>query len=117
MFHPQASQVTYPQPSKIQPQSYQMIHPQSHQVINPQSSQVTHQQASQASVVSLQSLADPIQVDSSLVVSYFLPTDDPLECLNKALTFMSTIFALSYPSSNNKLEILSNLMHQVPMPE
>ncbi|GJT64851.1 hypothetical protein Tco_1016331 [Tanacetum coccineum] len=30
---------------------------------------------------------------------------------------MSTILALSYPSSNNQLEISSNPMHQVAMPE
>ncbi|GKA51868.1 hypothetical protein Tco_0745064, partial [Tanacetum coccineum] len=30
---------------------------------------------------------------------------------------MSTILALSYPSSNNKLETSSNPMHQVAMPE
>ncbi|GJR36728.1 hypothetical protein Tco_1212412 [Tanacetum coccineum] len=30
---------------------------------------------------------------------------------------MSTILALSYPSSNNQLETSSNLMHQVAMPE
>ncbi|GJX88540.1 hypothetical protein Tco_0340554 [Tanacetum coccineum] len=117
MFHPQASQVIYPQPSMIHPQSYQVIHPQSYQVIHPQSSQVIQQQASQALAVSLQSSADPIQVYSSRVAPYFLPTDNPLECLNKALTFMSTILALSYPSSNNQLEILSNPMHQVAMPE
>ncbi|GKA46891.1 hypothetical protein Tco_0739774 [Tanacetum coccineum] len=29
---------------------------------------------------------------------------------------MGTILALSYPSSNNQLEISSNLMHQVAMP-
>ncbi|GJY53816.1 hypothetical protein Tco_0445480 [Tanacetum coccineum] len=117
MFHPQASQVIYPQPSMIHPQSYQMIHPQSYQVIHSQSSLVTHQQASQASAVSLQSSADPIQVDSSLVVPFFLLIGDPLECLNKALTFMSTILALSYLSSNNQLETSSNPMHQVAMPE
>ncbi|GJS50453.1 hypothetical protein Tco_0623815 [Tanacetum coccineum] len=67
--------------------------------------------------VSLQSSADPIQVDSSLVIPYFLLTDDLLECLNKDLTFMSTILALSYPSSSNQLENLSNPIHQVAMPE
>ncbi|GJY28888.1 retrovirus-related pol polyprotein from transposon TNT 1-94 [Tanacetum coccineum] len=115
MFHPQASQVIYPQSSMIHPQSYQMIHPQSYQVIHPQSSQVIHQQASQAPAVSLQSSADPIQVDSSLVAPYFLPTDDPLECLTKALTFMSTILASIYPSTNNQLETSSNPMNQVDM--
>ncbi|GJT57766.1 hypothetical protein Tco_0992820 [Tanacetum coccineum] len=86
-----------------------MIHPQSYQVI--------HQQASQAPTISLQSSADPIQVDSSLIAPYFLLTDDPLECLTKALTFISTILASTYPSSNNQLETSSNPMHQVAMPE
>ncbi|GKC44496.1 hypothetical protein Tco_1062218 [Tanacetum coccineum] len=117
MIHPQASQVIYPQPSMIHPQSYQVIHPQSYQVIHTQSSQVIHQQASQAPAISLQSSADPKQVDSSLVAPYFLPTDDPLECLTKALTFMSTILASIYPSSNNQLETSSNPMHQVDMPK
>ncbi|GJY05522.1 hypothetical protein Tco_0371462, partial [Tanacetum coccineum] len=117
MFHSQASQVIYPQPSRIHPQSYQVIHPQSHQVIHPQSSQVIHQQASQAPAVSLQSLADHIQSDLGLVAPYFLPTDDPLECLNKALTFISTILALSFPSSNNQLEILSDQVYQDAMKE
>ncbi|GKD06784.1 hypothetical protein Tco_1181758 [Tanacetum coccineum] len=80
MIHSQAPQVIYPQPSMIHLQSYQVIHPQSYQVIHTQSSQVIHQHASQAPAVSLQSSADPIQVDSSLVVPYLLPTDDPLEC-------------------------------------
>ncbi|GJV39242.1 hypothetical protein Tco_1417682 [Tanacetum coccineum] len=117
MIHSQASQVIYPQPSMIHPQSYQVIHPQSYLVVHPKSSQVIHQQASQAPVVSLQSSADPKQVDSSLIAPYFLPTDDPLECFTKALTFMSTILASIYPSSNNQLETLSNPMHQVDMPE
>ncbi|GKA47239.1 retrovirus-related pol polyprotein from transposon TNT 1-94, partial [Tanacetum coccineum] len=85
--------------------------------IHPQSSQVIHQQASQAPVVSLQSSTDPIQVDLSLVAPYFLPTDDPLECVTKALTFISTILASIYPSSNNQLETSLNLMHQVAIPE
>ncbi|GKB92800.1 hypothetical protein Tco_0965072, partial [Tanacetum coccineum] len=94
-----------------------MIYPQSYQVIHPQSYQVIHQQTSQAPAVSLQSSTDPIQVDSSLVVPYFLLTDDPLECLHKALTFMCTILASSYPSSNNQLETSSNPMYQDAMNE
>ncbi|GKD19538.1 hypothetical protein Tco_1208696 [Tanacetum coccineum] len=96
----------------IHPQSYQVIHQQSYQVIHLQSSQVIHQQTSQAPAVSLQLSADPIQVNLSLVASYFLSTDDPLEFLTKALTFMSTILSSTYPSSNNQLETLSNPMHQ-----
>ncbi|GJW08258.1 hypothetical protein Tco_1570681 [Tanacetum coccineum] len=74
-----------------------------------------HPQSSQAPDVSIQSSADPLQFDSGLVVPYCLPTDDPLECLNKDLAFVCTTFASSYPP--NKLETVSNLMHQVVMPE
>ncbi|GKA79204.1 hypothetical protein Tco_0785800 [Tanacetum coccineum] len=91
MFHPQSYQVIYPQSSQV-------IHPQSAQVIHPQSSQVIHPQ-------------------SEPVVLSFLPTDDPLECLNKALTFMCTTFASIYPSNNTQLETSSNPVHQIAMPE
>ncbi|GJS80306.1 hypothetical protein Tco_0730187 [Tanacetum coccineum] len=108
MFHPQSYQV-------IHPQSSHMIHPQSSHMIHPQSSQVIHPQSSQALAISLQSSADPLQFDSGLVVLYFLPTNDPLECLNKALAFMCTTLISSYPSTNNQLETSSNLMNQVDM--
>ncbi|GKF05202.1 hypothetical protein Tco_0035870 [Tanacetum coccineum] len=39
-----------------------------------------------------------------LHVPSFLPTDDPLEYLNKDLAFMCTTFASSYPSNNTQLE-------------
>ncbi|GJW64281.1 hypothetical protein Tco_0116165 [Tanacetum coccineum] len=74
-----------------------------------------HPQSSQASTVSLQSPADLLQFDSGLVVPYFLPTDNPLECLNIAMAFMCTTLALSYPSANNQLETLSNPMNQIDM--
>ncbi|GKA66352.1 hypothetical protein Tco_0766160 [Tanacetum coccineum] len=108
MFHPQSYQV-------IHPQSSQVIHPQSSHMIHPQSSQVIHPQSSQAPDVSLQSSADPLQFDFGLVVPYFLLTDDPLECFNKALAFMCSTFASSYPP--NILETSSNPMHQVVIPE
>ncbi|GJX33206.1 hypothetical protein Tco_0243061 [Tanacetum coccineum] len=62
-----------------------------------------------------QSLCQLFNHQQSLVVPYFLPTDDPLECLNKALAFICTTFASSYPP--NKLKTSSNLMHQVTMQE
>ncbi|GJX53335.1 hypothetical protein Tco_0281704 [Tanacetum coccineum] len=74
-----------------------------------------HPQSSPAPAVSLHSSADPLQFDSGLVLPYFLPTDDPLESFNKALAFMCTTFASSYPSNNNQLETSSNPMHQVDM--
>nr|GEW32653.1 hypothetical protein [Tanacetum cinerariifolium] len=89
-------------------------HPQASHAIHAQSS-VIHLQSSQAPDVSLQSSADPLQFDSGLVIPYFLPTNDPLECLNKALAFICTRLASSFPP--NKLETSSNPMHQVAMPQ
>ncbi|GJY65544.1 retrovirus-related pol polyprotein from transposon TNT 1-94 [Tanacetum coccineum] len=54
-----------------------------------------------------------IHAYDDLGVSFQL--DDPHECLNQALTFMSTILASIYPSTNNQLETLSNPMNQVDM--
>ncbi|GJT17304.1 retrovirus-related pol polyprotein from transposon TNT 1-94 [Tanacetum coccineum] len=50
-----------------------------------------------------------------LVVPYFLPTDDPLKCLNKAMAFMCTTPASSYPSTNNQLETSLDPINQVDM--
>ncbi|GKF07871.1 hypothetical protein Tco_0042095, partial [Tanacetum coccineum] len=72
-------------------------------MIHPQSSQVIHPQSSQAPAISLQSSADPIQFDSGLVVLYFLPTDDPLECLNKALAFMYSKLCGNCSTSNDHI--------------
>ncbi|GJT71971.1 hypothetical protein Tco_1031257 [Tanacetum coccineum] len=114
--------------SQIQNVSHQvsMFHLQDSQVINPQPSMI-HSQASLSSTINDSStiissdsstiISNPLQVDSSLIAPYILLTDDQLECLAKALTFMSTILASSYPSSNNQLDISSNPMHQVAMPE
>ncbi|GJV99696.1 hypothetical protein Tco_1554948 [Tanacetum coccineum] len=64
-----------------------MFHPQASQVIHSQSS-VIHPQTSQAPDVSQQPPVDLLQFDSEIVLPYFLPTSDPLESFNKALTFM-----------------------------
>ncbi|GJW05203.1 hypothetical protein Tco_1564059 [Tanacetum coccineum] len=40
--------------------------------------------------ISQQSLVESPQIDSGLVVPVFLPSDDPIACLNKAMAFMST---------------------------
>ncbi|GJY94891.1 hypothetical protein Tco_0511252 [Tanacetum coccineum] len=64
---------------------------------------------------SYQSPLDLLQFDSEPVVPSFLPTDDPLECLNKVMAFMCTTLASSYPLTNNQLETLLNPMNQVDM--
>ncbi|GJZ51773.1 retrovirus-related pol polyprotein from transposon TNT 1-94 [Tanacetum coccineum] len=48
------------------------------------------QNAYHAPLISQQPQAEFPQLDSSLVVLSFLPGDDPISCLNKAMAFMST---------------------------
>nr|GEV07354.1 hypothetical protein [Tanacetum cinerariifolium] len=52
------------------------------------------------------------QLDSGLVVPTFLPGDDPIPCINKAMAFMSVVFSPRYPSTNNQLRSSSNLRNQ-----
>ncbi|GJR13244.1 hypothetical protein Tco_0795896 [Tanacetum coccineum] len=52
------------------------------------------------------------QIDSGLVVLVFLPGDDPIACLNKAMAFISTVVAFSFLSTNNQLRTSSNLNNQ-----
>ncbi|GKE20103.1 hypothetical protein Tco_1431615 [Tanacetum coccineum] len=80
-------------------------------MIHPQSSQVIHQQASQAPAVSLQLLANPIQVDSSLVVPYLLPTDDPLACLNKML--LAQLQEVGIQLSKDQLAVLADTRERI----
>ncbi|GJT35129.1 hypothetical protein Tco_0925548 [Tanacetum coccineum] len=47
-----------------------------------------------------------------LVVLVFLPGDDPIACLNKAMAFMSTVVASRFPSTNNQLKTSSNPQNQ-----
>nr|GEU94863.1 hypothetical protein [Tanacetum cinerariifolium] len=53
----------------------------------------------------------PQQLDSSLDVPMFLQGEDPIECINKAMAFLSTV-ASRFPQSNNQLRTLSNPRNQ-----
>nr|GEU60972.1 hypothetical protein [Tanacetum cinerariifolium] len=48
------------------------------------------------------------QLDYGLVVPSFLPTDDPIASLNKAMMFLSTVINSKSPTTNNQLRTLSN---------
>ncbi|GKB02297.1 hypothetical protein Tco_0830386 [Tanacetum coccineum] len=48
------------------------------------------------------------QLDSGLVVPPFLPTDDPLASLNKAMLFLSTAMNAKFPPTNNQLRTSPN---------
>ncbi|GJW50669.1 retrovirus-related pol polyprotein from transposon TNT 1-94, partial [Tanacetum coccineum] len=52
------------------------------------------------------------QIDSGLAVPTFLPGDDPIACMNKLMAFLSAVFTLCYPSTNNQLRSSSNLRNQ-----
>ncbi|GKE62972.1 hypothetical protein Tco_1513339, partial [Tanacetum coccineum] len=52
------------------------------------------------------------QLDLGFVVSTFLPGDDPIACMNKAIAFLSTVFTPRYPSTNNQLRSSSNPRNQ-----
>ncbi|GKF25253.1 hypothetical protein Tco_0081147, partial [Tanacetum coccineum] len=46
--------------------------------------------------------------DSEFVVPTFLPTDDPIASLNKAMLFLSYAYSSRFPPRNNQLRPLSN---------
>ncbi|GJX94144.1 integrase, catalytic region, zinc finger, CCHC-type containing protein [Tanacetum coccineum] len=52
------------------------------------------------------------QLDLGLAVSTFLPSDDPIACMNKAIAFLSAVFTPLYPSTNNQIRSSSNLRNQ-----
>ncbi|GJS41065.1 retrovirus-related pol polyprotein from transposon TNT 1-94 [Tanacetum coccineum] len=52
------------------------------------------------------------QLDSGLAILVFLPGDDPIACLNKAMAFMSTVVSSRFPSTNNQLRTSSNPKNQ-----
>ncbi|GJS25285.1 retrovirus-related pol polyprotein from transposon TNT 1-94 [Tanacetum coccineum] len=92
------------QPSVVQQQSYQTL--DAHQSL------VIHHQSYQAHVHHQSSQANFPHLDSGLVVPSFLPSDDPIASLKKALTFISTSFASQYPPTNNHLRTSSNPRNQ-----
>ncbi|GKC33234.1 hypothetical protein Tco_1040528 [Tanacetum coccineum] len=105
MIHQQSSLApNINQPSVVQKQFYQP--PDAHH------SSVIHHQSYQAPVHHPSSQASFPQLDSGLVVPSFLPSDDPIASLNKAMAFISTTFASRYPPTNNQLRTSSNPRNQ-----
>ncbi|GKC81337.1 hypothetical protein Tco_1137054, partial [Tanacetum coccineum] len=91
-------------------------HPQQYQhAYHPQISQPTPsvpQNAYHSPLISQQPPVKFPQIDSGLVVLVFLPRDDLIACLNKAMEFMSTVVASHFPLTNNQLRTSSNLQNQ-----
>ncbi|GJR31941.1 hypothetical protein Tco_1108173 [Tanacetum coccineum] len=51
-------------------------------------------------------------VDFGFVVLVFSPGDDPIACLNKAMSFLTSVASLRFPSPSNQLKTSSNPRNQ-----
>ncbi|GJR91676.1 hypothetical protein Tco_0215687 [Tanacetum coccineum] len=97
-----------------QPQSHkELVHQQAYHSPAIYQTFVIPQQAYQAPAVQQQPHAVFPQLDSGLVVPSFLPDEDLIASLNKAMTFISTIISLRYPTTNNQLRTSSNIRNQL----
>ncbi|GKA26292.1 hypothetical protein Tco_0712401 [Tanacetum coccineum] len=85
-------------------------------------SQMNHQTSTVPQVipqVAYQSPQPPTQLmtespfgDSGFVVLVFSPRDDPIACLNKAMTFLIVVASSRFPTTNNQLKTSSNPRNQ-----
>ncbi|GKA86288.1 hypothetical protein Tco_0807999 [Tanacetum coccineum] len=51
-------------------------------------------------------------MDSSFAAPVFSPGDDRIACLNKAMTFLTVVASLRFPSTNNQLRTSLNPRNQ-----
>ncbi|GKD81012.1 hypothetical protein Tco_1347851, partial [Tanacetum coccineum] len=65
-----------------------------------------------SSQISQQPQAEFPQLYSGLAIPSFLPGDDPIACLKKAMAFKLTVMASRFPSTNNQLRTSSNPRNQ-----
>ncbi|GKC09223.1 hypothetical protein Tco_1000833, partial [Tanacetum coccineum] len=52
------------------------------------------------------------QIDSGLTILVFKQGDDPIDAINKMMSFLSTVVTFCFPSTNNQLRTSSNLRRQ-----
>ncbi|GKB58089.1 hypothetical protein Tco_0914275, partial [Tanacetum coccineum] len=102
-YNPPSSYIS--QQSQYNQQSSELLQ---HQPIIP----TLQQHSYEPPVVQRQSPTLSTQLDSRLVVPLFLPTDDPIASLNKAMMFLSTAFNSRFPPTNNQLRTSANLRTQ-----
>nr|GEU62965.1 retrovirus-related Pol polyprotein from transposon TNT 1-94 [Tanacetum cinerariifolium] len=86
---------------------------------NQYQSQMSHQTSSvpqnpiDSPLMLTQLMTEFPQLDSSLAVPVFNQGNDPIACLNKVMTFMSSVAASRFSSTNNQLKTSFNLRNQV----
>ncbi|GKE30013.1 hypothetical protein Tco_1445397, partial [Tanacetum coccineum] len=101
----------YPPPQQFTQVYAAPIHHQHHHTtVNPQQHLVSPPPFI-SPLVTQQSQAKFPQLDSSLVVPMFQQGEDLIECINKAMAFLSVV-ALRFPPSNNQLRTSSNPRNQ-----
>ncbi|GJW88986.1 putative reverse transcriptase domain-containing protein [Tanacetum coccineum] len=97
----------HPPPQQFTPVYAALIHHQQHHTpVNPLQ-QSDSLQLLISSSMTQQSQAKFPQLDSGLVVPTFQQGEDPIECINKAMAFLSTV-ASRFPPSNNQLRTKRN---------
>ncbi|GJW78824.1 retrovirus-related pol polyprotein from transposon TNT 1-94 [Tanacetum coccineum] len=105
-------------PSHLNNYHSQYTTPQYQQQFSPPFTQQLHTQPSVSQnpypplTIPQQPQAEFPPLDSGLVVPTFLPGDDLIACMNKAMAFLSDVFSPRYPSTNNQLRSSSNLRNQ-----
>ncbi|GKF93535.1 retrovirus-related pol polyprotein from transposon TNT 1-94, partial [Tanacetum coccineum] len=57
-------------------------------------------------------LAEFPQIDSGLAIPVFKQGDDPIDAINKMMSFLLTVVSSRFPSTNNQLRTSSNLRQQ-----
>ncbi|GKD72754.1 retrovirus-related pol polyprotein from transposon TNT 1-94 [Tanacetum coccineum] len=101
----------YPPPQQFTPVYAAPIHHQHHHTpVNPQQQSVSPQPFISPPVTQ-QSQAEFPQLDSGLAVPTFQQGEDPIDCINKAMAFLSAV-ASRFPPSNNQLRTSSNPRNQ-----
>ncbi|GJX03369.1 hypothetical protein Tco_0189285 [Tanacetum coccineum] len=68
-------------------------------------------------VLSTQPVTESPLVDLGFVVPVFSLGDDPIDCLNKAMVFLTAVASSRFPSTNNQLRTSSNLRNQATIQE
>ncbi|GJS31416.1 hypothetical protein Tco_0492036 [Tanacetum coccineum] len=106
-----SSSLMYPPPQQFIPVYATPIHHQHHHtLVNPQQHPVSPPLFI-SPLVTQQYQAEFPQLDSSLAVPMYQQGKDPIECINKAMAYMSAVTS-RFPPSNNQLRTLSNLRNQ-----
>ncbi|GJZ66302.1 retrovirus-related pol polyprotein from transposon TNT 1-94 [Tanacetum coccineum] len=99
--------ITYP--STSYPNAYSSI---VHQDAYPQPQSVPQIEYIVSTVNQQTHLAEFPQIDSGLTVPVFKQGDDPIDAINKMMSFLSTVVISRFPSTNNQLRTSSNPRRQ-----